>query len=451
MSLYAKLQQRESQGKPITVGLIGAGKFGSMYLAQIPRTPGVHLAGIADLSPDGARANLARVGWKAQQFSASSIDDALKTRTTHIGDDWQALLQHPAIDVIVECTGHPIAAVDHCLKAFANGKHVVNVTVEADAFCGPLLARKASEAGVIYSQAFGDQPALICDLVDWARTCGFPVVAAGRGHKWLPHFCDSTPETVWDNYGLTPEQAQRGGLNPKMFNSFLDGSKPSIECTAVANATGLGVPSSGLLYPPASIADIPSVTRPISEGGKLERKGLVEVISSLEADGRVIPYDIRMGVWVTVEAETDYIKNCFEEYNAHTDSSGRYFTLYKRWHLIGLEVGMSVASVALRGEATGVAKHWNADVVATAKRDLAPGDVLDGEGGYTVWGKLLPATKSTEFGGLPLGLAHDVKVTRPVKKGQSLSWADVAMDTSTQAYKLRKEMESMFSAPAKVA
>ncbi|WP_424629905.1 NAD(P)H-dependent oxidoreductase [Bradyrhizobium sp. SYSU BS000235] len=451
MSLYAKLQQRESQGKPITVGLIGAGKFGSMYLAQIPRTPGVHLAGIADLSPDGARTNLARVGWPAPQFAANSIDDALKTRTTHIGDDWQALVQHPAIDVIVECTGYPVAAVDHCLKAFANGKHVVNVTVEADAFCGPLLARKASEASVIYSQAFGDQPALICDLVDWARTCGFPVVAAGRGHKWLPHFCDSTPETVWDNYGLTPEQAKRGGLNPKMFNSFLDGSKPSIECTAVANATGLGVPSNGLLYPPASIADIPSVTRPISDGGKLERKGLVEVISSLEADGRVIPYDIRMGVWVTVEAETDYIKNCFEEYNAHTDSSGRYFTLYKRWHLIGLEVGMSVASVALRGEATGVAKHWNADVVATAKRDLAPGDNLDGEGGYTVWGKLLPATKSVELGGLPLGLAHDVKVTRPVKKGQSLSWADVAMDTSTHAYKLRKEMESMFSASAKVA
>ncbi|MEH2512867.1 putative homoserine dehydrogenase-like protein [Nitrobacteraceae bacterium AZCC 1564] len=451
MSLYAKLQERESQGKPITVGLIGAGKFGSMYLAQIPRTPGVHLAGIADLSPDGARTNLTRVGWKASQFAATSIDDAIKTRTTHIGDDWQALVQHPAIDVIVECTGHPIAAVDHCLKTFANGKHVVNVTVEADAFCGPLLARKASEAGVIYSQAFGDQPALICDLVDWARTCGFPVVAAGRGHKWLSHFCDSTPETVWENYGLTPEQAQRGGLNPKMFNSFLDGSKPSIECTAVANATGLGVPSNGLLYPPASIADIPSVTRPISEGGKLERKGLVEVISSLEADGRVIPYDIRMGVWVTVEAETDYIKNCFEEYNAHTDSSGRYFTLYKRWHLIGLEVGMSVASVALRGEATGVAKHWNADVVATAKRDLAPGDVLDGEGGYTVWGKLLPAAKSVELGGLPLGLAHDVKVTRPVKKGQSLSWSDVAMDTSTHAYKLRKEMESMFSASSKVA
>ena len=444
MSLHRKLQELAANHQSIKVGLIGAGKFGSMYLSQIPNTPGVHLMGIADLSPSGVKKNLARVGWKDEQSNAASLDEAIKTGQTHISDNWEALVSHPAIDVVVECTGHPIAAVDHCLLAFKNGKHVVNVTVEADAFCGPLLAKKAAEAGVVYSLAFGDQPALICDLVDWARTCGFPVVAAGRGHKWLPHFCESTPETVWGNYGLTPEQAERGGLNPKMFNSFLDGSKPSIESTAVANATGLSVPSNGLLYPPASVEDIPYVTRPISEGGVLEKKGMVEVISSLEANGRKIPYDIRMGVWVTVEAETDYIKNCFEEYNAHTDPSGRYFTLYKRWHLIGLEVGMSVASVALRKEATGVAHCWNADVVATAKRDLKPGEILDGEGGYTVWGKLLPAQKSVAMGGLPLGLAHDIKVIRPIKKGQSLSWDDVAVDTSTHAYKIRHELESQF-------
>ncbi len=445
MSLYAQLRQRAADNRPIRVGLIGAGKFGSMYLAQIPRTPGVHLVGIADLSPDAARANLARVGWEPDRTRAASAQEALRTGATWITEDWTALVGLAEIDIIVECTGNPIAAVEHCLAAFDHGKHVVNVTVEADAFCGPLLGRKAAQAGVVYSLAFGDQPALICDLVDWARTCGFPVVAAGRGHKWLPHFSESTPETVWGHYGLTPEQAERGGLNPKMFNSFLDGSKPSIESSAVANATGLGVPSNGLLYPPASVEDIPYVTRPISEGGVLERKGMVEVVSSLEADGRRIPYDIRMGVWVTVEAETDYIKNCFEEYNAHTDPSGRYFTLYKRWHLIGLEVGMSVASVALRGEPTGVATCWNADVVATAKRDLQVGETLDGEGGYTVWGKLLPAAASRKLGGLPLGLAHNIKVTRPVKKGQSLAWDDVAIDTSTPAYRVRREMETIFA------
>jgi predicted homoserine dehydrogenase-like protein len=444
LSLYQKLQAREAANKPIRVALIGAGKFGSMYLAQVPRTPGIHLVAIADLNPDLARKNLARVGWLPNQSAARSADEAIKNGTTWVTEDWQAVVSLSSVDVVVECTGNPIAAVDHILESFAHGKHVVNVTVEADAFCGPLLAVRAQQAGVQYSLAFGDQPALICDLVDWARTCGFPVVAAGRGHKWLPHYSESTPETVWQHWGLSPEQAERGGLNPKMFNSFLDGSKPSIESTAVANATGLGVPSNGLLYPPASVEDIPFVTRPISEGGVLERKGMVEVISSLETDGRVIPYDIRMGVWVTVEADTDYIKNCFEEYKAHTDPSGRYFTLYKRWHLIGLEVGMSVASVALRGEPTGVATGWHADVVATAKRDLKSGDMLDGEGGYTVWGKLLPAEKSAAIGGLPLGLAHQVKVIRPVAKGQSLTWADVDMDTTTYAYKIRNEMEQLF-------
>lgn len=441
MSLYAKLTAREASGKPIRVALIGAGKFGSMYLAQIPRTPGVHLAAIADLRPDLARRNLERVGWEPARSRANSMDEAVADGSTWVTEDWRKIVQDERIDVIVECTGNPSAAVDHCLQAFAHGKHVVNVTVEADAFCGPLLASEAERAGVVYSLAYGDQPALICELVDWARSCGFPVVAAGRGHKWLPHFRTSTPDTVWEYYGLTPEQAERGGLNPKMFNSFLDGSKPSIESAAVANATGLGVPANGLLYPPASIADIPYVTRPIAEGGMLEHKGMVEVVSCLEPDGRTIPYDIRMGVWVTVEGETSYIRNCFEEYNAHTDPSGRYFTLYKRWHLIGLEVGMSVASVALRREATGTPSQWLADVVATAKRRLKAGELLDGEGGYTVWGKLLPVERSLALGAVPLGLAHDVRLKREVAADTVITWEDVDIDTTTRAYELRQRLE----------
>ncbi|HTP46371.1 MAG TPA: Gfo/Idh/MocA family oxidoreductase [Casimicrobiaceae bacterium] len=448
MSLYTKLQQRAAEANPLRVGLIGAGKFGAMYLAQVPKTPGVHVAGIADLSPAGASANLERVGWKRERWSAPSLDDALAKGTTHIGEDWQALVRHAKIDIVVECTGSPIAAVEHCLEAFRHGKHVVNVTVEADAFCGPLLARRAAEAGVLYSLAFGDQPALICDLVDWAHAAGFGVVAAGRGHKWLPQFAQSTPETVWGYYGLTPEQARIGGLNAKMFNSFLDGSKPSIECTAVCNATGLVPPPDGLAYPPGSIDDIPSLCRPRSEGGVLHQKGQVEVISSLKRDGTPIDYDIRFGVFVVFEGDTEYIRNCFKEYMVRTDPSGRYACLYKRWHLIGLEVGISVASVGLRGESTGTAKCFNADVVATAKRDLKAGELLDGEGGFTVWGKLFPAKKSLSIGGVPLGLAHGVKVMRPVAQGQPLTWADVSIDESLPAYRTRREMEALFASTA---
>ena len=252
---------------------------------------------------------------------------------------------------------------------------------------------------------------------------------------------------MWGHYGLTAEQAKIGGLNPKMFNSFLDGSKPAIECTAVCNATGLVAPPDGLTYPPASIDDIPFVCRPIAEGGVLDAKGQVEVISSLERDGRVIPYDIRFGVFVVFEGDTEYIRNCFREYMVRTDPTGRYACLYKRWHLIGLEVGISVASVGLRREATGAAVCFNADVVATAKRNLEAGETLDGEGGYTVWGKLLPARKSLDLGGLPLGLAHGAKLTTPVKSGQTLTWRDVTLDETLPALKLRREMEAMF-APA---
>jgi predicted homoserine dehydrogenase-like protein len=287
--------------------------------------------------------------------------------------------------------------------------------------------------------------------VDWARASGFNVVAAGRGHKWLPHFAQSTPETVWGYYGLTPEQAKTGGLNAKMFNSFLDGSKPAIECTAVCNATGLTPSPDGLLFPPASVDDIPNVMRPAAEGGHLDHKGQVEVISSLEVDGRVIPYDIRFGVFVVFEGETEYIRNCFKEYMVRTDSSGRYACLYKRWHLIGLEVGISVASVGLRGEPTGCPTGFRADAVATAKRDLKAGEVLDGEGGYTVVGKLMPAPASLHIAALPLGLAHGAKLLRAVAAGQPVRWKDVAVDESSHAVQVRREMEKLFAPAAETA
>ena len=442
MNLYAKLLERENQGKPLRVGLIGAGKFAAMYLAQVPRTPGVHLVAIADLSPENARENLKRVGWDSVRFETASIDDALKRKCTNISDDWQALVSHPAIDIVIEATGNPVAAVEHILGAFRHGKHVVNVTVEADAFCGPMLAQRAGEAGVVYSLAYGDQPAIICGLVDWARAAGFPVVAAGRGHKWLPHFAQSTPETVWGYYGLTPEQARIGGLNPKMFNSFLDGSKPAIESSAVCNATGLTPAPEGLAFPSCSIENLPSLMKPKDEGGLLHHKGQVEVVSSLERDGTAIPYDIRFGVWVVFEGESEYIRRCFSEYGVKTDPSGRYACMYKRWHLIGLEVGISVASVGLRGEATGCATGWRADAVAVAKKDLNQSEILDGEGGYTVVGRLMPAEASLAQGCLPLGLAHGWKLLRPVAAGQALKWSDVAFEANLPAVKLRREMEA---------
>ncbi len=441
MNLFKKLQERAAAGNPIRVGMIGAGKFATMFLAQAVRIPAIHIVGVVDLNPENAKSNMNLAGWSYEAHSAGSLDDAANSGKTHVSDDWQALIAHSAVDIVIEATGNPLAAVTHCLAAFAQGKNVINVTVEADAFCGPGLAQRATEAGVIYSMAYGDQPALASDLVDWARTCGFSVVAAGRGHKWLPHFRQSTPDTVWDHWGLTREQAERGRLNPKMFNAFLDGSKPAIESAAIANATGLEAPDNGLVFPPGGIDDIPTLMRPKSEGGVLERKGLVDVVSCLTRKGEQIPYDIRKGVWVVFEADTEYLKNCFEEYKVVTDPSGKYMTLYKRWHMIGLELAVSVASVALRAEATGAAICFNADCAAIAKRDLAVGEMLDGEGGYTVSGGLRPAVSSVRQGNVPLGLAHNVPLIRAVKEGAAITWDDIKIDRTTDAYKLRTGME----------
>jgi predicted homoserine dehydrogenase-like protein len=439
MNLFTKLQQRDSVNNPIRVGIIGAGKFGTMFLAQAIKLPGIHITGISDINPANAIANLSYVNWPADAYGAASLDDAIKNSTSFVGDDWKALIAHPAIDLIVECTGDPVAAVHHILTAFDHGKHVINATVEADAFCGPGISQTAAEANIIYSMAYGDQPALTCELVDWARTCGFNVVAAGRGHKWLPKYRFSTPETIWNHWGLTAEQAKRGRLNPKMFNSFLDGSKPAIESAAIANATGLGVPECGLAYPPGGVDDIPNLMRPKSAGGVLEKSGLVEVISCLTKDGTKIPYDIRKGVWVTIEGDNDYIRNCFEEYKVVTDTTGRYMSLYKKWHLIGLELGISVASVGLRAEPTGAAICFNADVPAIAKTDLNAGSILDGEGGFTVYGGVRPATISVDQNYLPLGLANHVKLIKPLKQDQPIRFDDVEIETNSSAYRMRKK------------
>jgi len=441
MNLHRMLRERHADNKPLRVGLIGAGKFGSMYVSQARRTPGVALAAVADLSPDRARAAFARTGWEEARLHAASAADALASRAVYFTDDAQALIAAPEIDIVIDATGSPAAGIRHVLSCCEHGKHIVMVNVEADALVGPLLARKAREAGIIYTLAYGDQPALICEMVDWARTCGFEVVAAGKGTKYLPEYHASTPDTVWPYYGFTPEMVAGGDFNAQMFNSFLDGTKSAIEMAAVANATGLLPAADGLKFPPCGVNDLAHVLRPRAEGGMLSHRGQVEVISSLERDGRIVPNNLRWGVYVTFAADSDYVRDCFAQYGLVTDSIGNTTALYKPYHLIGLELGVSVASVGLRGEATGAPIAWHGDVAATAKRDLKAGEMLDGEGGYTVFGRLMPARDSIAAGCLPLGLAHKVKLKRDIAAMAPVRWADVAFDETSEPVRLRREME----------
>jgi predicted homoserine dehydrogenase-like protein len=436
MSLYHLARQRAASGHgPVRVGLIGAGKFGSMFLNQVPTMPCVEVVTIADLDPERARHACRTVGW----------DDARIARTEFVAAGVEACADS-RVEVVVEATGSPPAGIAHARAAIAANKHIVMVNVEADVLAGPLLAEEARDRGVVYSLAYGDQPALTCELVDWACACGFEVVAAGKGTKYLPSYHAVTPADVWTHYGLTAEEARRGGMNPQMFNSFLDGTKSAIEMAAIANATGLGVPADGLLFPPCGVDDLPQILRGRAAGGALAADGMVEVVSSLERDGRPVFRDLRWGVYVVLKAPNEYARACFREYGLKTDPSGWYAAMYKPYHLIGLELGVSVLSAALRGEPTGQPQGWRGDVVAVAKRHLRAGESLDGEGGYTVWGKLVPAERSRKEGALPIGLAHGVPLRRDVAKGEIVRWADAAVPDSP-AVAARHAMEQRF-APA---
>jgi len=433
MNLSALLRQHSDAGRPVRVGLIGAGKFGSMFLAQVPTIAGLEVAVIADLDPDRAREACRTVGWDAARIAG----------TRFVADGLDACRAED-VAVVIEATGHPEAGIRHALSAIEAGRHIVMVNVEADVLAGPLLAEKARERGVVYSMAYGDQPALVAEMVDWARAAGFTVAAAGKGTKYLPVYHQVTPDDVWTHYGLTSEQAKAGGMNPQMFNSFLDGTKSAIEMAAIANACDLAVPEEGLRFPPCGVDDLAHVLRPKSVGGQLDRDGMVEVVSSLERDGRTVFRDLRWGVYVVLKAPNDYAAACFKQYGLPVDSTGRYAAMYKPFHLIGLELSISVLSAALRGEPTGSTRAWRGDAVAVAKRDLKAAEMLDGEGGYTVYGRLASASRSKAARMLPIGLAHGVRLTRDVAAGAVVTEDDVALDAERLAVRVRREMVGRF-------
>ncbi|MFL9878430.1 SAF domain-containing protein [Herbaspirillum rhizosphaerae] len=441
MNLYSLLRERAAAGRPVRVGLVGAGKFGSMVLAQARLIEGMHIVGVADLNVEKAHAALERVGWEKDRYQAKTLGDAVKNGTTCVLDSAAALADCQEIECIIEATGHPIAGVRHALSAIDGGKHVVMVNVEADAMCGPLLAARAKAKGLVYSMAYGDQPAIICELVDWARSCGFELVSAGKGMNYEPRYRYSTPDTVWGFFGWTEEEVAKGDFNPKMYNSFTDGTKAAIEMAAVANGTGLDCPDDGLAFPPTGLQDLASVFRPAADGGRLARSGLVDIAASQEPDGREVFNNIRYGVFVTFKAPTEYARACFKQYGLLVDKSGWYGSMWRPFHMIGLETSISVLSAVLRGESTGCSKEFRGDAVATAKRDLQAGEMLDGEGGYAVWANAIPASKSLALGALPIGLAHNVKLKRPVKKDTVVRFEDVELSSDLDVVKLRQEME----------
>mgnify|MGYP001296232559 FL=1 len=433
MFLEKKINELIDNKKTVNVTLIGAGKFGSMFLSQAPHTKGLNVFTICDLNIDKAKKACREVGWSEDQ-----INNVIFT------EDFEKAINNDEVDVVVEATGHPSSGIKHARTCFKYGKHVIMVNVEADVLAGPSLSAEANSAEVVFSMAYGDQPSLTLEIIEWARASGFKVTAAGKGTKYMPEYHYSTPKTVWDHYGLTSDDAEKAGMNSKMFNSFLDGTKSSLEMSAIANASGLNVPNNGLLFPPCGMDDLASLLKEKNKGGILEKNEQVEVVSSLARDGRPVFKDLRWGVYAVLQAPNDYAASCFKQYGMNTDQSGEFSAMYKPFHLIGMELNTSIFSAALLKLPTGQTKYFKGDVVSVSKRNLKKGEKLDGEGGFTVWGKLIPASTSLNLQALPIGLANDMYLKNDIDKDKILTWNDVEFDTNNEIIRYRHQMENKF-------
>ena len=423
MYLNTKL---EDHSKDIRVAFIGCGKFVSMFLAQYNQLKKIKIDSIIDVKIDQAKENCRKSG-----LNETTINEI------NFSNNLDSVLDRD-IEIFIEATGNPIVGTVHAVKIIKNKKHIILVNVEADVTCGKYLSDLAKQNNVICSMAYGDQPSLILEQVEWARLNGFSVVCAGKGTKYHPTFEYSTPDTVWGHYGLTKERAEiESGMNSKMFNSFLCGDKSAIEMCAVSNAANLKCPNNGLTFPPVGVYEIAKKLIPKSAGGLIDYEGQVEVISSIDENKKDIPNDLRWGVYVVIKAENQYVKNCFKDYGMVTDESGNYSAIWRPYHYIGLELAQSIYSIALDNKATGFTKHYNADVASYAKKDLKIGEKLDGEGGFCARGRLITSEKSKTEKILPLGLTDNAIVKRNISKDQVIKIEDVELNLPVEVIEAR--------------
>lgn len=447
--LQSGLEERAAAGRPIRVGLIGAGKFGVGLAVQIAGMEGIELSAAADLSLDRARHAYTAAGWKSHEVrvaeNISEVSFSLHRRRPCITDDPANVIDCPEVEVLVEATGSPEAGAVHAAAAIEQGKHVVMVNVEADVTVGALLRMKADAAGVVYTLVDGDQPGATMNLVAWARALGFRVVAAGRGTIMRDDDRAGTPESVQERFGFTDEQMARRTINRRMYNSFRDGTKAQIEMTALANMAGLAPDVRGMHEPTVTLEEMPSRFALAEEGGILKSEGVVELANSVDADGQSIkPGTLRMGVFTVIQTDHPYTREDLLDYMGFSGAGGRNYLLYRPYHLVAVTAPLSILRAVLLEEATGQPLPVpTADVITVAKKDLAKGTELDGGGGYTVAGLCEKADVAATDNLLPLGLSKGCKLLCDVRAGESIRREMVDPGCDSQLAALRREQDRL--------
>ena len=439
------LLKRAAAGRPLRVAVVGAGRFGTTVVAQISQAPGMEIVAIADVSRPNLEAAWAAYGRPADAvaYPDSPAEAAASVRSgTATGLLDASVVAGLPIDVVVEATGVPEVSARICRDCIVAGLHVVNVTVECDVAVGPVLARLAREHGVAYSLTDGDQPGATKRLVDWARTLGFEIIAAGRGTRRHPADRDGIPSEAFERYGYDQAMVERRRLNPKMYNSFRDGTKSQIEMTAVANMTGLVPDVPGMHEPAAGIGDLPRLLRLEDDGGILSHEGVVELANCVAPDGSGDVWDdISIGVFAVIRSDHVLTAEDMGFYGLRMADDGRTGVIFTPYHLCGIETPLTVAEAGLFGHAAAAPLEQPvADVVAVAKRDLNSGDQLDGSGGSTVSGFIVEWTLAREITLLPLALADGVKVKRSIPMGVPVRYADVAPPRQSLIRDLRREI-----------
>jgi len=444
--IAADLAERERAGKPIRVGIVGAGKFGSSVAHQVSRMPGLRLVALADLFPDKARDVFARNGLAADDVvhagDAPAIARAIEQGKVAVTDDPLALCDAP-LDVVVEATGVPENGARIGAAAIARGKHIVMVNMETDVAVGSLLNKRARAAGVVYTVADGDQPGCIMRLVDWARALGLEVVVAGR----FSSDREGDPEEAFARYGYDPQLVREQQLNAQMYNSFRDGSKSQIEMCSVANMTGLVPDMRGMHEPSATIPDLATVFSLQANGGVLNEFGVVELANAVAPDGvTVLPNHLDIGVFIVVRTDHPRIVQDLGFYGLKMGPDGTTAAHYRPYHLCGIEAPLSIAEAGLYGKPTGAPIGVPvADVIAVAKRDLQAGETLDGSGGKTVYGLIERAAIVRAGNLLPLTMTNGVRLTRAVPADQPITYDMIERPPDSFLWSLRAEQDKIFA------
>ena len=445
--LLQQLEARAATDRPVLVALAGAGRFGTSVAAQISQIEGLRLAAVADPDTNNGASALKAAGWADGQWrrceNPAEASAALAAGMAALAPDAEALNSAP-MDVLVDATGVPDVAARNAWEALRQGRHVVMVTVEADVSCGWILAREARRQGVVYTLAAGDQPVAIMELYDWANALGLDIVAVGRGTRRYPADRHGAPEQALTRLGYDTQAAERLRLNAQMYNSFRDGTKAQIEMCAVSNMTGLAPDRRGMHEPSAGLNELPNLFTSTQHGGVLEGAGVVDLANAVRPNGEAeVPENIADGVWAVVTSADTHVREDMCIHGTRVSADGLRMALFREYHLCGIETPLSIAQAALLGTSSGTPRQTpTSEVLAYAKRDLRPGDTLDGSGGRLVYGLIDRAEALRSEGVLPLGLAYGATVREAVAADQPIPLKAVEVRAGSFVERLRAEMSS---------